>query len=357
MTEIAQTWRGRLAQGLRFAARLPLAHWAVRRGTTPLGPLSVGFYLGPRCNLACAHCAFHGDADPVSFEDYRRVLDELWELGAREVTLTGGEPTLVKDFPRFLSWAVERGWVVGFATNGTTLHGRLAEEIAASGVQRVSVSFDGLEQAHDRVRGAGSFRRAERGLDALLARRDPVRTQVRVNLVLMRHNLEDVLPLHRAVAERRVFLNVMPFTSENLTHRQPEIDEGWRLDAAGRARLAALLPAWIAQRRRLGFWLNPEAHLREILAFEESGRRSRGCLVGAYQFNVDERLRVGFCTEEIGWIGDLQRQSAREIWHGAPAAAARRRVGACRACVLNCFYTPSLREAATDLLPMLARSR
>jgi MoaA/NifB/PqqE/SkfB family radical SAM enzyme len=357
VTELSNTWPGRIAQGVAFAARLPLAHRAVRRGTMPLGPVSVGFYLGPRCNLRCSHCAFHGDADPVSFEDYRRVLDETWQLGAREITLTGGEPTLVKDFPSYLEYAVSRGWVVGFTTNGTTLKGRLLDRIVASGVHRISLSFDGLEARHDAVRGAGSFRRGMDGLEGLLlsVRRD--RTQLRLNMVLMRHNLEDVLPLHEKAARRRVFFNVMPFTTDNLTHQDSELDPGLALDAPAKDHLAALLPAWLEQRRRLGWWLNTQAHLREILHFERTGRSRKRCLVGAYQFNIDHRLRVGFCTDAIGWIGDLTRQSAAEVWQGAEAAAARQRVGACHACVLNCFYTPTLVEAATDLLPTLLRSR
>lgn len=357
MTEIARTWPGRLAQGAAFVARLPRAHRAVRRGPTTLAPVSVGFYLGPRCNLSCAHCAFHGEEDAVSFEDYRRVLDETWRLGAREITLTGGEPTLIKGFPDYLDYAVATGWVVGFTTNGTTLKGRLLERIVGSGVHRISLSLDGLEAHHDAVRGEGSFRRAMAGLDGLTRRLDRERTQLRLNLVLMRHNLEDVLPLHERMARERVFFNVMPFTTDNLTHQESALDPGLALDAPARDRLAALLPRWLEQRRRLGWWLNTRAHLEEILHFERTGRRRKRCLVGAYQFNVDHRLRVGFCTEAIGWIGDLRTRSAEEIWHGAEAAAARRRVGACRDCVLNCFYTPGVVEAATDLLPMLARSR
>jgi len=358
MSEIASDWPGRVRQGVAFAARLPASHWAVRSGRALLPPQSVGFFLGPKCNLTCRHCAFYGEDRPVSFADYRRVVDELWALGARELTLTGGEPTVIKGFPDYVAYAVDRGWTVGYATNGTTLAGRLLERLVAAGAQRVSVSLDGCEASHDLVRGPGTFRDAMAGLDNLLAAIDPARTQVRVNMVLMRHNLDDVLALHAETVRRRVWFNVMPFTAENLTHHQPEgPDADFALDDDATDRMAALLPAWLEARARYGWWLNPRRHLEDMLVFARTGRSRRRCLVGAYQFNVDERLRVGFCIDAIGFVGDLTTQSAREIWTGAAAAAARRKVGECRACVLNCYYTPTLWEAGTDLLPMMLRSR
>jgi len=357
VSELASSWAGRARQGAAFAARLPLWRYTTSTGVALQAPQSVAFYLGPRCNLTCRHCAFYGDGPGVAFEDYCRVLRETWDLGARELTLAGGEPTLIKDFPRYLRHAVKMGWVVGFTTNGTTLRGRLLGEIAASGVQRLSISLDGLEANHDAVRGAGNFRLAATGLDGVLGAIDRRHTDVRVNMVLMRHNLADVLPLHQWVAEKKVWFNVMPFTTDNLTHRNDGIDANLALDGDAIARLTTLLPDWVAQRRRLGWWLNTRRHLDEIARFARTGQRRRRCFIGAYQFNVDEQLRVGFCTADIGFAGDLTRQSARDIWHGRAAAAARRKIGQCRACVLNCYYTPSLWEAATDLLPVLARSQ
>lgn len=357
MRNIATAWATRLRRGVGFAARLPASHLAVRTGRALLPPTHVRFFLGPACNLACGHCAFHGDGRPVSFADYRRVVDELWALGARALTLTGGEPTLVDGFPDYVAHAVDQGWTVEWETNGTTLSGRLLARLAAAGAQRVVVSLDGCEASHDAVRGPGTFRDAMAGLDNLLAAIDPARTQVRLDTVLMRHNVDDVLTLHAEAVRRRVWLHLVPFTVESWTHHQPSgPDVGWALDDAATDRLAALLPAWLDARARHGWWWNPRRHLEEMLYFARTGRSRRRCLVGARQLNVDERLRVGFCTDAIGVVGDLTTQSVRDVWDGAAAAAARRQVGTCDACVLGSFYTPTLWEAGTDLLPMMLRS-
>lgn len=293
----------------------------------------------------------------MSFEEYRRVILELNDMGARELTLTGGEPTLVKGFVEYLKLPVSLGWIVGFTTNGTTLRGRLLADLVASGVHRISISLDGLEKAHDQVRGDGAYRRAMEGLENLLATRGPDGPQVRINTVLMDHNVEDILPLHRAFAERKIWFNLMPFTAGNLSYHQGSVDGSFALQEQSKQRVTALMEDWFAQRRRLGFWLNTQAHLQEIVAFAQTGQRQKTCLVGAYQFNVDEHLKVGFCTEEIGVIGDLKTQTAQEVWQSQLAAEARKKVGTCKACVLNCYYTPSVSEGVFDLLPVLVRSR
>lgn len=358
MPELASTWPGRLRQAVVYAAARPLLRVSVATGRALMRPTSVAFYLGPRCNLTCRHCGYYGDGPPVGFEDYTRVLAETWRLGARELTLTGGEPTLIRDFPRYLGHAISTGWITGFTTNGTTLRGPLVADLMKTGVQRVSISLDGLEQAHDIVRGEGVFTRAMEGLANLLSAREAhPRLELRVNMVLLRHNLTDVLALHDWCAARRVWFNVMPYTSENLAYHQQEVGQDFAPDTAAREQLTTLMPHWLRARRQKGYWLNTSRHLKEIQHFVDTGQRRGQCLVGAYQFNVDEKLRVGFCTEAIGVIGDLNQQSAHEIWRSPQAAAARQKTGRCRDCVLNCYYSPSLAEGAFDLLPVLLKSR
>jgi len=347
----ARDWPARLHRGLALAARLPLSQWAIRTGRPLAPPRAVTFLVGSQWTAGRTDDASDRDVPRLRFSDFRRVVDELWTLGARELTLTGGEPTMIDGFPEWIAYAVDQGWQVGWTTSGRALSGRLLARLAAAGAARIGVSIDGCERSHDAVHGVGSFRDTMAGLDALAAVIDPARTQVRIDLLLMRHNVDDVLTVHAEAVRRRLWLQVVPLTEASPAQRAPTApDVGWALDDAATDRLAAVLPAWLAARARDGWWLNSRRHLEELVIFARTGQAVGRCLVGAEQLTVDARLRVGFCTDAIGVIGDLTRESAHELWTGAAAAAARRKVAGCRACVLGCFDTPTLWDAAGESL-------
>src|SRR4051812_45546331 len=68
------------------------------------------------------------------------------------------------------------------------------------------------------------------------------------------------------------------------------------------------------------------------------------CLVGMRVFAIDPRGVVRSC-DEFAPLGDLTRQSAREIWTGAEARVVRRGTVACtKGCAYGCLATKSLAE-------------
>src|SRR5256885_8948895 len=71
------------------------------------------FHTGTACNLACPFClegSRPGDRrlGRVTFEDLQPFIDEAVTLGVRQFSFTGGEPFLIKDLVRILSYALER---------------------------------------------------------------------------------------------------------------------------------------------------------------------------------------------------------------------------------------------------------
>ena len=71
------------------------------------------FHTGTACNLECPFClegSKPGDnrLQRVRFDEVRPWIDEALELGVRQLSFTGGEPFLVKDFVRILDYALQR---------------------------------------------------------------------------------------------------------------------------------------------------------------------------------------------------------------------------------------------------------
>lgn len=123
------------------------------RFTPPLTdfPPMVMLDTTTRCNLTCGHCpnsvlskdtGFLGD---MSDEIAHKVLEEI----AREApnTLTrlfdGGEPLVRKDIHKLIRFATERGIRnVSINTNGTMLVKKRRKEIIEAGLQHIEVSLD-----------------------------------------------------------------------------------------------------------------------------------------------------------------------------------------------------------------------
>ena len=116
-----------------------------------------------RCNLPCTTC-------PRTFEELEPPADMSWELFTKivdqypklaRVVLHGvGEPLMVRDLPRMVSYLKARGTYVLFNTNGTLLNARKAQELIGAGLDELRVSLDAAEPSTFKlVRGLDRFDR------------------------------------------------------------------------------------------------------------------------------------------------------------------------------------------------------
>lgn len=128
-----------------------------------------------RCNERCLHCGSScGDVPseelPVSV--YKRLLDEVKEDFSPklpQLCITGGEPLLRKEFYEIMAYAHSLGFRWGMTTNGTLITKEVARRLADAGMGTVSVSLDGLQAQHDRLRQTpGGFEKALEGIRNLV---------------------------------------------------------------------------------------------------------------------------------------------------------------------------------------------
>ena len=152
--------------------------------------------LTDRCNLRCRYCmpreifgpdhAFLDREELLSFEELTRVLRVFVRLGVTKLRLTGGEPLLRRDLPELIAMLSPLDGVEDLAltTNGILLP-RLADQLVAAGLQRVTVSLDALDDATFQAVADTplSVQAVLAGIDAALA---AGLSPVKVNAVLQR---------------------------------------------------------------------------------------------------------------------------------------------------------------------------
>lgn len=122
------------------------------------------------CNMHCSFCHGHGRAPRrMGMEEFTHILDQLAGYTKYIYYHLMGEPLTHPQLPEFLRLAGERGFKSIITTNGTLLHQR-GEEILAAGVHKVNLSLHSFEQGSeaDHLRYVGELaefaqRAAEQG--------------------------------------------------------------------------------------------------------------------------------------------------------------------------------------------------
>ena len=116
-----------------------------------------------RCNLQCLHCGSdcrkESAVKDMPAGDFLRALDELKGLvnpHKTMIVLTGGEALMRNDVAQIGQQLYARGFPWGLVTNGMMLQKNRLEALLAAGLRAVTVSLDGLEAAHNWLRGAAT---------------------------------------------------------------------------------------------------------------------------------------------------------------------------------------------------------
>lgn len=126
-------------------------------------PLHVDFEASFRCNLNCPMC-FRPHIDKKNYGDmdfklFRKGIDECVKNNLYSIRLSWrGESTLNPEIVKMVSYAKRKGIKeVSFITNGRLLEGKLAKGLIKAGLDYLTVSVDGLQKHYDRLRYPNTF--------------------------------------------------------------------------------------------------------------------------------------------------------------------------------------------------------
>jgi len=159
---------------LESPTRLPMSNSAVVHFQN-LRELWI--HTGTACNLECPFClegSKPGDSriERVTLAELKPYFDEAVQLGVERFAFTGGEPLIVKDIVKILSYALELRPCV-LLTNGTAPLIKRVHQLELLKQQPHALSFrvsiDYADEAlHDAGRGWGNFKKALEGVRLLL---------------------------------------------------------------------------------------------------------------------------------------------------------------------------------------------
>lgn len=125
-------------------------------------PTRLYFEITRKCNLRCTNCFSASGLtfpDELTHEEVERTLTTLRRDQVLEARLTGGEPTQRPGWDDLVAHALDIGMAVSLNTNGCYTKHYTAERIVELGPDQVIVSLDGEREAHEHLRGRGTFGR------------------------------------------------------------------------------------------------------------------------------------------------------------------------------------------------------
>ena len=221
------------------AQAIPATGWLADGLGRPLRDLRIS--VTDRCNFRCSYCmpkeifdrdyVFLPQTSLLSFEEIARLARIFVAHGVQKIRLTGGEPLLRKGLENLIAMLAELRTPDGAAlditltTNGSVL-ARKAKALKAAGLQRVTVSLDGLDDAVFRRMNDVDFPVAE-VLAGIAAAHAAGLGPIKVNMVVKRGtNEQEILPMaryFRAQFDGRIVLRFIEYMDVGASN-------GWRMD-------------------------------------------------------------------------------------------------------------------------------
>lgn len=191
-----------------------------------------------RCNFRCTYCmpksvfgkdhAFLPQSSLLSFEEIVRLVRIFVAHGVEKVRLTGGEPLLRRDIERLIAMLADIRTLEGtpldltLTTNGSLLR-RKARALRDAGLQRVTVSLDGIDDAVFRAMNDVDFPVAD-VLDGIDAASEAGLAPIKINMVVKRGvNDSEVVPMARRFRGTGHIVRFIEFMDVGASN-------GWRMD-------------------------------------------------------------------------------------------------------------------------------
>lgn len=295
------------------------------------------------------------DASMLTLSRFREMMATLSQYAIPICTISGGEPTLVRDMPTILTEAAQQFRARVMLISNFYLrspHFRLVMEAALRVNTHIVCSFDGFGEIADQLRGARDV--AIRAID----------------------NLRLVSDLRRSLQSRSI-LEMHTVISDTNLHQLPDILElsqslGWQQTVAPKnAQAQQLRPA-------TGVGLTDSPLLRTILDRVErapnvhqmpayirgianyaNGTHEKRCpylspMTRHFKVFLEPNGALSLCDRRT--LGNIFQEGVDAILSGREYSEFARRASACEGCWLSCFTEPSLASRPENVLQVV-RSR
>jgi radical SAM protein with 4Fe4S-binding SPASM domain len=314
----------------------------------PSAPYRMDLALTYRCNNDCAHCynARPRDYPEITTDQWKTILDRLWDIGIPHIVFTGGEPTLRADLPELIAHAEKNGQISGLNTNARRLmEADYLQKLLDAGLDHVQITVESHNPAiHDyMVRCRGAWKQTIAGLQNAL--NSPL--YVMTNTTMLTDNsptLGETLDFLAAEGVPTVGLNALIYSGRGRT-------VGKGLSETDLTPLLELARQKTSIHEQRLIWYTPTKYCNFDPMLLELG--VKGCTAALYNMCVEPDGGVIPCQSYYQQIGNMLHDPWEAIWNHKLAVQLRERSAIpekCKGCALlaECGGGCPLSEDAKD---------
>ncbi len=169
-------------------------------------PLIINLFLTGRCNSRCTYCYVDIDKKPekeYTIEQWKHLVDDLYDRGARYFAVLGGEPLLHPYIDELIFHIARKNVFLNLATNAFTIEKHMD---AAAMATEISISLDGDKATNNLNRGTHNYEKAVRGIDIAVR----AGMKVRLCAVVTKHNINQIDYLIEFAEKRNCCITFSP---------------------------------------------------------------------------------------------------------------------------------------------------
>lgn len=288
-------------------------------------PYTVSIEPTTTCNLRCPECPsgnrkFTRATGNISLELYRHIVDQLHPDMFYLILYFQGEPYIHPLFFQMVEYARKKKIYTATSTNAHFLTEEAAQMTVRSGLDRLIISLDGLDQeTYEKYRVGGSFDKVMQGIRNMVKWKKELKSAtpfIILQFIVLRTNEHQVRGLRKLAKELSVD------KLELKTAQVYNYEEG--------NSLIPLNESLSRYKLKEG-----ERYIIDNPLYNHCLRMWRGCVI------TWDGLVVPCCFDKdaVHQLGDLKKQRFQDIWRGEAydifrkkVFSARKQIDICRNC-------------------------
>ena len=276
----------------------------------PSAPYRMDLAVTYRCNNDCAHCYNERERDfpELGTDEWKKILDKLWELGVPHIVFTGGEASLRNDLPELIAHAEANGQITGLNTNARRLADeKYVQQLVDAGLDHVQITVESHDaDVHNTMmRSKDAHKQTIKGLRNVL--NSPL--YVMTNTTMLRTNVDtipDTLDFLADLGVPTIGLNALIYSGNGLT-----VGTG-----LAEKELKSILDLAVQKTEMRGqrlIWYTPTQYCEFDPTQQNLG--VKGCSAALYSMCIESNGDVLPCQSYYKPLGNMLVDSWDSIWN------------------------------------------
>ena len=294
------------------------------------------------CNQKCYYCAYANDEAvnnrevdrrvSIPWDKLQEVIEDLAQMGTKAVTFTGGgEPLCYPHIEDAIRMVRERGIDYSMISNGQALFGPVIHELAHAKWVRISLD-SGNADTYQRIRGVKTYEKVIENVTEF-ARVKADTCVLGINFVVTSDNFDQVYEVCKVA--HRIGVNNIKFAPLMLKEGMAEYH----------SKIKANVSSQIEQAKR--DFEGTRFHIIDKYDFDPSvegdfEKQYSNCCIKQIFTVIAADSKVYFCHQRAytpeGVIGDISKQSFREMWFSEETTNRFNTMDAKKECNFRCVF-------------------